>query len=307
MSPDGSRFVDSASDRRTPTRVVLRDNQGRLVRRIDTNPVPDLEDYQLQSVEFVQLRARDGVLLEGSLVMPPNFDPRQQYPVWVLTYGGPHAPTMSDSWRGGRTFEQLLANMGVIAFRFDPRSASGQGAQSAWTADRQLGVSELRDLDDAVDWLTAKSFVDGERIGISGHSYGGFLTAYALTHSKKFVAGIAGAPVTDWRNYDTIYTERYMSTPQDNPNGYRRSSVVDAAGDLHGRLLLIHGARDDNVHIANTLQFANALQQADKSFEMMVYPQNRHGIGGIHYQRLRLDFIRRSLDLSEDVSEREFH
>jgi dipeptidyl aminopeptidase/acylaminoacyl peptidase len=146
-----------------------------------------------------------------------------------------------------------------------------------------------------LDWLADKPYVDLSRVGMSGHSYGGFLTSFALTHGDRFAAGIAGAPVTDWRNYNTIYTERYMSTPQENPDGYKNTSVVAAAKNLHGRLLLIHGARDDNVHLANTLQLVDALQRAGKQFDLMIYPPNRHGIYGTHYNRLRVDFIRRTM------------
>jgi dipeptidyl aminopeptidase/acylaminoacyl peptidase len=121
------------------------------------------------------------------------------------------------------------------------------------------------------------------------------MTSYALTHSKLFAAGVAGAPVTDWHNYDAFYTERYMNTPQENPEGYKRSSVVAAASQLHGRLLIIHGIRDDNVHLQNTLQLVNALQRSDKDFEVMVYPNDRHGIRGQHYQRTVIDFMRRTL------------
>jgi dipeptidyl-peptidase-4 len=130
---------------------------------------------------------------------------------------------------------------------------------------------------------------------MSGHSYGGFMTAYALTHSKLFAAGIAGAPVTDWRNYDSIYTERYMNTPQENPKGYDGTSVVKAARNLHGRLLIAHGIMDDNVHVQNTLQLIQALQQADRDFEVMFYPTSRHGIVGRHYQRLQIEFMKRTL------------
>src|SRR5262249_28776052 len=153
-------------------------------------------------------------ILEGSVLMPPDFDTKQKYPVWFMTYAGPHAPTISDSWNG-RVSDHALASLGIIVFRCDPRSASGKGAVSAWSAYRQLGVQELKDIEEAIDWLCARyPCVDRGRIGMSGHSYGGFMTAYCLTHSKKFCAGIAGAPVTDWKNYDTIYTERYMNTPK---------------------------------------------------------------------------------------------
>ena len=147
-----------------------------------------------------------------------------------MTYGGPHAPTVSDSWAGGRMWDQALASEGFIVFRMDPRTASGKGAVSAWTAYKHLGVQELEDIKTAINWLKQKPYVDGSRIGMAGHSYGGYITAYAMTHSDLFAAGIAGAPVTDWRDYDSIYTERYMGLPQDNPEGYNVSSVVRAAG-----------------------------------------------------------------------------
>ena len=130
---------------------------------------------------------------------------------------------------------------------------------------------------------------------MSGHSYGGYLTAFCMTHSDLFAAGIAGAPVTDWRDYDSIYTERYMDTPQHNPEGYDASSVVKAAANLHGKLLILHGGIDDNVSIRNTMRFILALEQADKDFELMIYPNARHGIFGQHYQRIQRDFIKRSL------------
>jgi dipeptidyl aminopeptidase/acylaminoacyl peptidase len=291
----GSLFVDSWSDYQTPTRVSLRRGDGEPVRMLDTNPVPALDEYQLGEVDLFQIPTRDGSELEASLVKPADFDPARKYPVWLQTYGGPHAPSLTNAWRGGRTFEHMLAQMGILAFRCDPRSASGKGARSTWKAYRQLGVAELRDLEDALDWLAKKPYVDASRIGMSGHSYGGFLTAFAMTHGKRLAAGIAGAPVTDWRNYDTIYTERYMSTPQENPEGYEKTSVVAAAKNLHGRLLLIHGARDDNVHLANTLQLVDALQRANKTFELMIYPPNRHGVSGVHYRRLTVDFIRRTM------------
>ncbi|MEO2035453.1 MAG: prolyl oligopeptidase family serine peptidase, partial [Planctomycetaceae bacterium] len=142
-----------------------------------------------------------------------------------------------------------------------------------------------------------QTWANAARIGMSGHSYGGFLTSYLMTHSDCLAAGIAGSPVTDWANYDSIYTERYMGTPQENPNGYRNSSVVAAASHLHGRLLLVHGLRDDNVHPANTFQLVRALQEANKQFDLMIYPRARHGIHDQHYRRLQYDFILQSLGI----------
>jgi dipeptidyl-peptidase-4 len=156
-------------------------------------------------------------------------------------------------------------------------------------------VQELEDITDAINWLKKKPYVDGSRIGMAGHSYGGYITSYAMTHSDLFAAGIAGAPVTDWRDYDSIYTERYMGLPQENPEGYNVSSVVRAAGKLHGKLLILHGAIDDNVSLRNTTRLVEALERANKDFELMIYPSSRHRIRGAHYDRLQLDFIRRTL------------
>ena len=295
VAPRAKLFVDTYSDQQTPPRVRVCRTDGTPARQVDTNPVYFLDDYRLGTYERMTIKTADGVELEASLLKPANFDPQKKYPVWFMTYGGPHAPTIRDSWNVQRFRDEMLANMGFLVFRCDPRSASNKGVCSTWTAYRQLGVQELKDIETAIKWLTTHSYVDGSRIGMSGHSYGGFMTAYAMTHSKLFAAGIAGAPVTDWRNYDSIYTERYMNTPQENPKGYDASSVVKAARNLHGRLLILHGVMDDNVHVQNSLQLIQALQQADKDFEVMLYPMSRHGIGGKHYQRLMVEFMQRTL------------
>jgi dipeptidyl aminopeptidase/acylaminoacyl peptidase len=296
MSPTGAWYIDTFSNHTTPNKVRMARTDGSQSRWLDTNPVYALEEYELGNYELVHIPMKDGFMVEGSVLLPVDFDAKKAYPVWFMTYAGPHAPTISDSWAGGRISDHALASLGIIIFRCDPRSASGKGAISAWSAYRQLGVQELKDIEEAIDWLCAKyPCIDPAKVGMSGHSYGGFMTSYCLTHSKKFCAGIAGAPVTDWRNYDTIYTERYMNTPKENPDGYARTSVVGAAKDLHGRLLILHGLIDDNVHVQNTVQFMDELQRANKEFEVMFYPKARHGIFGSHYQKTMLDFIRKSL------------
>jgi dipeptidyl-peptidase 4 len=295
VAPTGTLFIDTASDSKTPTHVRLwKAGSAEPARTLDANPVYAREEYKFGAYDRIQVKTRDGFVMEGSLTTPPDFDPTKKYPVWMMTYGGPHMPSVRDGWDGGRLMDQALAGGGVVVFRIDPRSASGKGVCSAWTAYKQLGVQELKDLEDAVDWLTTNSWVDATKIGLSGHSYGGFMTAFALTHSKKFAAGIAGAPVTDWRNYDSIYTERYMSTPQENPQGYDSTSVVKAAKNLHGRLLLLHGEMDDNVHVQNTLQLIEELQKAEKDFEVMIYPRARHGLGR-GSQRQIVQFILKSM------------
>jgi len=299
LAPKGNLFLDRFTDDATPTQVYVSEAGKGRVRTVDTNPVHEREQYRFGKFEAVSVPMPDGFTLNGTLVYPPDFDAAKKYPVWLFTYAGPHAPTVKEGWGGGRIMDQSLAATGVVVFRVDPRTASGQGMKAAWPAYKQLGVQELKDLEAAVDWLGKRGgWVDRSRVGISGHSYGGFMAAFALTHSKAFSAGIASGPVTDWGLYDTIYTERYMLTPAENPKGYAASSVVGAAKNLHGRLLLVHGLMDDNVHAQNTLRLVDALQQAGKDFELMVYPRARHGIGGPHFLRLQLSFIRRTMGVA---------
>jgi dipeptidyl-peptidase-4 len=295
-SPNGKHFLDAWSTHHTPPRISLYQADGSLVRVVEASAGNKLKDtYELGQEDLVEIPMPDGFILPARVLLPPNVAANKRYPVWFQTYGGPHMPTLRDSWSGGGLRDQVLATMGFIVFRFDPRSASGRGAASTWTAYRQLGVQELKDIEAALTWLTKRYPVDPARIGMSGHSYGGYLTAYALTHSKLFAAGIASSPVTSWHNYDSIYTERYMGTPKDNPKGYEASSVVKAAKDLHGKLLIVHGMMDDNVHVQNAMELIDALQKADRDFEVMIYPLAQHGLGGKHYQRLQLDFMKRML------------
>jgi dipeptidyl-peptidase 4 len=291
LSEDARLFIDSWSTIGQPTRVALRAADGTLVRMIDTNPVYELDEWTLPKMELVEIPSEKGVNFEGLVIYPADFDKTKTYPVWFKTYGGPHAPTVYNAYAGGRLSDRLLAEKGIIVFRADPYPASGKGAKSTWTTYQNMGVRELEDLTEIITWITDKPWADGSRVGMSGHSFGGYLTAYAMTHSDLFSAGIAGAPPTDWRDYDTIYTERYMRTPQTNPQGYKQTSVIEKAGDLHGNLLLIHGMIDDNVHPQNSVRLINALVKANKQFEMFMYPGKRHGVWSKHYSRLLYDFI----------------
>lgn len=293
-------YIDRWSDIRTPDQVRVHRSDGRVLHVVEANPVPVLAEYELPDAELMQVRTRDGFVMEAMMIKPTDFDPSKKYPVYQFVYSGPHAQSVRNAWGGIRgMFNRLVAQQGVIVFICDNRTASGKGAVSAWPVYKNFGELELRDLEDSVAWLKQHTYIDGTRIMMSGWSYGGYMTAYAMTHSKTWSSGISGAPVTDWRDYDTIYTERYMLTPQNNPEGYRKSSPRFAAKDLHGRLLLIHGTTDDNVHMQNTIQFAQELQEAGKSFEMMLYPQTRHGVTKKstqrHLQGLMLEFIRREL------------
>ena len=289
-------FFDFESNVSTPTKIALRRIDGSLVRYIDPNLVDELDYYNIVQPKFQRVPTRDGDELDSMLILPPDFDESKKYPVLMHVYAGPQAPRVRNRW-GGTSYlwHQMLAQKGYIIWMCDNRSASYRGLNKAYPIYKDLGRRELEDIEDSLTWLKKNSWIDESRIGIWGWSYGGYMTAYAMTHSKSFKLGISGAPVTDWRNYDSIYTERYMGLPAENAKGYDESSVVKAAANLHGRLLLIHGTQDDNVHISNSFQFINALQNAGKHFDLMIYPKNRHSIRVPeqmrHLRKLMTDFV----------------
>ncbi len=300
FSHDKQFFIDVASGMHRPYSVTLYRTGGPRLRVISPYFDDRLKYYALKEPEFLHVETSDDAVLDAVLIRPPDFDPQRKYPVLIHVYSGPQIPTVQDAWRGTRyLWHQYLAQQGYVIWSCDNRSASCRGVRAAWPIYGNLGEHELADIEAGVSWLKKQPWVDSERIGIWGWSYGGYMTAYALTHSKSFRAGIAGAPVTDWKNYDAIYTERYMKLPEENREGYKKSSVIAAAKDLHGRLLLIHGTQDDNVHPANTLQFVLELQKAGKSFDLMFYPKNRHGVRqpdqSRHLRRLMTEFILRHL------------
>ena len=276
-NPARTQFLDRYSSLAQPPRLVLCDADGRLLRELGAAQAPDLQAYATSRWELHRVPARDGFELDVALLRPVGFDPARRHPVWLPTYSGPDAPTVNNAWNGSAWF-QFLAQNGVIVCQVNVRTASGKGQAVTEAAYLQLGVPELRDLEDAVDWVCAQHGGDPARVGISGGSYGGFMAAYALTHSQRFAAAVAGSGVYDWRLYDTIYTERYMSTPDRNPDGYARTSVIGAAADLAGHLVITHGEMDDNVHLQNAVQLIWALEKAGKDFEFVLYPQSRHGI-----------------------------
>lgn len=300
FDPSFTRFIDTWSDIETPPQVRLHAADGTELRVIDENVVQALEDYRWSTPEFIQIPNRNGFRMEALLIKPPDFDPSRRYPVYEHVYAGPHAPLVRNGWLGRtRLFWQLLAEHDIIVWVLDNSTASGKGAVSTWPLYKNFGELELNDLEDGIAWLKQQPYVDPNRIGIEGWSYGGFIVSYALTHSQSWTMGIAGGSVTDWLDYDTIYTERYMLMPQNNPDGYKKSSPRFSAADLHGSLLLIHGTMDKNVHMQNTLQFAYELQKAGKLFEMMIYPRSRHRFGGQDLEKHRhltmLDFVLKHL------------
>ncbi|HXG89359.1 MAG TPA: DPP IV N-terminal domain-containing protein [Vicinamibacterales bacterium] len=278
FSPGLSHYIDNWSDLHTPPQVRVHRADGSEVRLLHESKIPQLTEFKLSKPELLQVKTRDGFVMEAMLIRPVDFNPSRQYPVMQFTYGAPGASSVRNAWGGPLgMYYQMLAQRGIAVWVCDNRLASGKGAQSQWPSYKNFGELELRDVEDGLNYLKAQPWVDGARIGIDGWSFGGFMVTYALTHSKSFAMGIGGGNVTDWGLYDSIYTERFMLMPANNVEGYRKSSVLAAAKDLHGDLLLIHGGIDDNVHAQNTLKFAYELQKAGKPFRMMIYEKSRHG------------------------------
>jgi dipeptidyl-peptidase 4 len=240
------------------------------------------DEYALQRPEIVQLKAQDGKLLYGRLIKPVNFHAGEKYPAVVMVYGGPGEQAVVNAWAGPEWDRaQVLAARGYVVWQLDNRGSSGRGHAFETPIFRRFGKTELTDQLDGVRYLLAQGFVDPARVGIYGWSYGGFMTLYSLLNAPDvFRAGIAGAPVTNWRNYDTIYTERYLGLPAENPDGYRASSPLDYASSLKSKLLIVHNIEDDNVLFQNTVQMTDALEQAGKLFGMALYMGKSHGVTG---------------------------
>ncbi|MBC7806278.1 MAG: S9 family peptidase [Akkermansiaceae bacterium] len=281
FDPSGALFLDRWNDLNDPTQLRLHSGtDGAEIRPLGANllPITTRRGYKLSEPQLLTIKARDGYPLDALILKPADFSPIKKYPVIYCLYGGPSSPMVEDKWGTVSLWHQYLAQQGCIVFMCDNRSASGKGVKNVWSVYKNLGESETRDITDAIGYLKTLPYADTSRVGVYGWSYGGFLVEYLLTHTNLFQVGVAGAGVADWRLYDTIYTERYMDTPQANPDGYRNTSPINAASKLDGKLLVLHGTLDDNVHLQNTVQLIDALQRAGKPFDMMVYPRSRHGI-----------------------------
>jgi len=277
FSPDSRNFVDTWSSIASPPRLGVRSVDARRSWTLGEGGPEPIQGYALGVNEWVELKAKDGTPLHARLLEPAGFDPQRRYPALVFVYGGPHAQDVQDSWGKGTPFEHLLVSRGFLLFCLDNRGTAGRGHAFEAHVNREMGRVELEDQLVGVEYLRSLPFVDGERLGIWGWSYGGYMTLYAATHAPGvFRAAVAGAPVTDWRFYDSIYTERYMGRPKDNPKGYAASSPLAAAGSLQADLLLVHGTADDNVHLANTVAFADALVKAGKPYRLVLLPGQKH-------------------------------
>jgi dipeptidyl-peptidase-4 len=303
MAPGGAYYLDTFSNLKTPPRIVLHAGDGRALGVYREADRRETEEYDVLPAEIVQFHGPDGTLLNGRLIRPAGYQPGKKYPVVVNVYGGPDAALPArDAWPG-IDMDQVLAHRGYVVWQADNRGGAGRGHAFETAIFHDLGVNELADQVAGVRHLISMGLADPERIGIRGHSYGGFMTVNALLNAPDvFHAGFAGAPVTGWTNYDTIYTERYMGLPQEDASGYRETALPQHAANLKGKLMLVHNFEDDNVLVQNTLQLTTALEAAGKQFEMMLYSQKTHGITGAslrHENQLMLDFFDRALRMSK--------
>jgi dipeptidyl-peptidase-4 len=276
LSPDGRWFVDVHSSAVTPPSVSVRSTSGESQRELFQGRL--VVPGELIQPKIFHIPADDGALLPAMLIQPQSAS-TPKMPVLIEVYGGPRAATVVNRWSGTRMlYRQLLARRGIATLMVDNRSSAGRGLADTWSIQGRVGELEFSDLMTAVDWLHQQDWVAQDRLAIRGWSFGGFLTLYAMTHSDAFAAGVAGGSVTDWREYDAFYTERYMGLPSENEKGYDETAPVRAAEALQGDVLLIHGESDDNVHPSGTMRMARALQEAGKQFELMIYPDEAHAI-----------------------------
>ncbi len=277
FADDGKRYADNFSATLQPPQYSLC-SPGSGCKKIWQSR--SIESYGLLPPKFLDFKADDGTTLHGELLLPPAGSGNTKIPLIVYIYGGPAAQTVTNSWDGGDLFHQILAQKGFAIFTVDNRGTPNRDRKFQVAIRHQFGAIELKDQLAALDQLfTEVPQLDRTRVGIWGWSNGGSMTLYSVTHSDAFKAGISVAPVTDWHNYDSIYTERYMGLPNENAKAYD-DTLPKAAGNLHGALLLVHGTSDDNVHFQNSVQMIDALIKAGKQFRFMVYPGKTHGISG---------------------------
>jgi dipeptidyl-peptidase 4 len=278
IAPESSSYADTYSNAMTPKALDLCNLDGPCKPIWKSKP---LDGYALVRPEDMEVKASDGTMLYASLLLPPQRMAKASVPLIVNPYGGPGAQTVTDSWSSGTLFDQLLVQHGYAVLHVDNRGMAGRGRQFAQAAYHNMGAvqleAQLRALDDV---LARYPQLDANRLGWWGWSWGGTFTLNAMTHSKRFIAGVAVAPVTDWHNYDSTYTERYLGSPAENPDGYRDYSVVNSAKNLKGHLLLVQGTGDDNVHLGNSIQFIDRLIEADIPYDLQLYPRKTHSIAG---------------------------
>ena len=296
-------FINTHSSAEQPNTYTLRDFNGKTLRELQNNnsALKKLQSDGFVNKEFFQIPNKNGDQMNAWMIKPKDFSPNKKYPVLMYQYSGPGSQQVSNAWDGRNTiWFNLLAQKGYIVLCVDGRGTGYRGTKYKKATYKNLGKYEIEDQITAAQWIGSQSFVDAGRIGIFGWSFGGYMASLAMTKGADvFKVGIAVAPVTTWRYYDTIYTERYLQTPQENPQGYDENSPINFADLMKGKYLLIHGTADDNVHYQNAVEMAEALIQKNKEFEFMTYPDKNHGIYGgntrLHLYQKMTDFILNNL------------
>jgi dipeptidyl-peptidase 4 len=296
-------YILTHSDANTPPDIALFDQKGKQIRILKDNSSlkARLSKYELTKKEFFSFNNGKGVALNCWMMKPKNFDPKKKYPVLVAIYGGPGSNTVNNSWGGKNLmWHQMLCQEGYIVVSCDPRGTQYRGREFKHSTYMNLGKLETEDFIDFAGHLAKMDFVDKERIGMQGWSYGGYMTSLCMTKGADYYkAGIAVAPVTNWKYYDSIYTERFLRTPQENSGGYENNSPINFVNALKGKFLLVHGSADDNVHYQNSMDMITALVNANKQFDLFIYPNKNHGIYGgntrLHLYTMMTDFLKRNL------------
>lgn len=279
VSPGGKFFYSNYSTFRSPSKLDLFTGDGTFLRTLGDRKSDLLDEYNLGSAKLFTITTEDGIELPASWILPPDFDESKKYPVLFSVYGGPEGKDVSNSFVHYLD-RYFIAQSGIISISVDHRGSAYFGGEGKKYMHRNLGKWEIEDYSSTVKWLKELPFIDSTKIGITGGSYGGYVTCMALTlGADYFTHGIANYSVTDWQLYDNIYTERYMDTPKENPEGYKFGSASTHADKYKGKLLITHGTLDDNVHMQNTMQLIEKLIMLNKDFELMLYPNERHGIG----------------------------
>lgn len=299
VSPDGKNYIDKVTSLTIGSRTSLVNDKGEIVRVIsdDLNP---LKDYKLGETSFVTLKAEDGSDLYARLILPADFDASKKYPALVYVYGGPHSQLVTDTWLGGANlYFNYLASKGYVVWTLDNRGTSNRGADFEQIIHRHLGDIESADQMVGVNYLKSLPYIDASRIGIDGWSYGGFMTlTLKLRNPGVFKVATCGGPVIDWKYYEIMYGERYMDTPDQNPDGYKKACILNYVDKLDGKLLVIHGARDNTVVWQNSLQFIQTCIQKGKQVDYFVYPQHEHNVSGtdrLHLYRKLAEYYDQNL------------
>ena len=281
FNSDYTYYINNWSDANTPPFITVNKSNGKEVRILETNEKlkEKMKEYDFSQVNFFTFKTDDNMELNGWMLKPPDFDPEKKYPVLFTIYGGPGSQTVSNRWGTASAWNQLIAQHGIIVVSVDNRGTGARGQEFKKCTYLELGKFETLDQIEAAKYLGSLPYIDKSRIGMWGWSFGGYLTLSCLTKGADYFSmGVAVAPVTNWKYYDNIYTERFMRTPAENEKGYEDNSPVNHAEKLKGNILIIHGMADDNVHAQNTYDMISALVAADKQFELRVYPNSNHGI-----------------------------